>query len=45
MSIALNQVPQVSIARVQPLQVFASNVSGYAHRSDNVIDYSIITKK
>ena len=45
MSIALNQVPQVSIARVQPLQVFASNVSGYAHRSDNVIDYSIIAKK
>ncbi len=45
MSIALDQVPQVSIARVQPLQVFASNVSGYAHRSDNVIDYSIISKK
>ena len=45
MSIALDQVPQVSIARVQPLQVFASNVSGYAHRSDNVIDYSIITKQ
>ena len=45
MSIALNQVPQVSVCRVQPLQVFASYVSGYAHRSDNIIDYSIISKK
>jgi peptide/nickel transport system substrate-binding protein len=44
MSIALEQVPQVSVCRVQPLQVFASYVSGYAHRSDNIIDYSIISK-
>jgi peptide/nickel transport system substrate-binding protein len=44
MGVALDQVPQVSVCRVQPLQVFASNVSGYAHRSDNIIDYSIISK-
>jgi peptide/nickel transport system substrate-binding protein len=44
MSIALDQVPQISICRVQPLQVFASSVRGYAHRSDNVIDFSIVTK-
>jgi peptide/nickel transport system substrate-binding protein len=44
MSIALNQVPQVSVCRVQPLQVFASNVHGYAHRSDNIIDFSIVSK-
>jgi peptide/nickel transport system substrate-binding protein len=44
MGIALDQVPQVSVCRVQPLQVFAANVSGYAHRSDNIIDYSIISK-
>jgi peptide/nickel transport system substrate-binding protein len=45
MSVALDQVPQVSICRVQPLQVFASNVSGFAHRSDNIIDFSIVSKK
>ena len=34
----------MSVCRVQPLQVFASSVSGYAHRSDNIVDYSIISK-
>jgi peptide/nickel transport system substrate-binding protein len=44
MAIALDQVPQISIARVQPLMVFRDNVHGFAHRTDNVVDFSIITK-
>jgi peptide/nickel transport system substrate-binding protein len=36
--------PQIQLAKVQPLMVTRSNVHGFAHRTDNVIDFSIITK-
>lgn len=37
--------PQVQIAKAQPLMVFGDGVSGFAHRTDNVIDFSIVTKR
>ncbi|MBM9469461.1 ABC transporter substrate-binding protein [Nakamurella leprariae] len=36
--------PQIQIAKAQPLMVTRSNIDGFAHRTDNVIDFSILTK-
>ncbi|MWV48757.1 ABC transporter substrate-binding protein [Rathayibacter sp. VKM Ac-2803] len=35
-----SEMPTIYIGYVQPLNAFASDVDGYAFRSDNVIDYS-----
>jgi peptide/nickel transport system substrate-binding protein len=39
-----DESPYVNIATVEPLAAFASDVSGFAHRSDNTVDYSILRK-
>jgi peptide/nickel transport system substrate-binding protein len=36
--------PQIQLAKVQPLMVTRSNIDGFAHRTDNVIDFSILSK-
>ncbi|MGE3620528.1 MAG: ABC transporter substrate-binding protein, partial [Acidimicrobiia bacterium] len=41
--IYMDEVPMIFIARIQPLNAFAENVDGYANRSDNVIDFSLLT--
>jgi peptide/nickel transport system substrate-binding protein len=38
--IMIEQAPQVWICYVQPLNVLTSKLSGWAHRSDNIIDFS-----
>jgi peptide/nickel transport system substrate-binding protein len=38
--IMLQECPQIWICYVQPLNVLSSSLSGWAHRSDNVIDFS-----
>jgi peptide/nickel transport system substrate-binding protein len=35
--------PQIQVAKVQPLHVFHRGVKGFAHRTDNVLDFSIMT--
>ncbi|MGE3622057.1 MAG: ABC transporter substrate-binding protein, partial [Acidimicrobiia bacterium] len=41
--IYMDEVPMIFMARIQPLNAFANNVDGYANRSDNVIDFSMLT--
>jgi peptide/nickel transport system substrate-binding protein len=36
--------PQVQVAKVEPLMVFHSGVKGFVHRTDNVLDFSVMTK-
>ncbi|MBO3089609.1 ABC transporter substrate-binding protein [Cellulomonas dongxiuzhuiae] len=33
---------QIQMAKVQPLMVFREGLTGFAHRTDNVIDFSIV---
>jgi peptide/nickel transport system substrate-binding protein len=40
--IAQQQVPQIYVARVQPLNAFSSGIVGYANRLDNDIDFSML---
>jgi peptide/nickel transport system substrate-binding protein len=40
--ITQDQVPQIYVGRIQPLNAFRSNVTGYANRLDNDIDYSML---
>jgi peptide/nickel transport system substrate-binding protein len=37
-------VPYVTVAAVDPLMATRTTVKGFAHRSDNVIDFSILSK-
>jgi peptide/nickel transport system substrate-binding protein len=37
--------PQVSIAKVQPLMVFHRGITGFVHRTDNVLDFSVMSKE
>lgn len=37
--------PQISIAKVQPLMVFHRGVTGFVHRTDNVLDFSVMKKE
>lgn len=34
--------PQIQMAKVQPLMVFDAGLTGFAHRTDNVVDFSIV---
>lgn len=36
--------PQIQLAKVQPLMVTSSAITGFGHRTDNVIDFSIMSK-
>ena len=36
------QIPQIYVARVQPLNAFNSKIAGYANRLDNDIDFSML---
>lgn len=38
-----DQTPTIWALNVQPLNAFAQNVDGYAFRTDNVIDYSLLS--
>ena len=40
--ISQDQVPQIYVARVQPLNAFSSKIAGYANRLDNDIDFSML---
>lgn len=35
--------PQIQIAKVQPLMAFRSGVEGFVHRTDNVLDFSVMS--
>lgn len=37
--------PQISIAKVQPLMVFRRGITGFVHRTDNVLDFSVMRKE
>ena len=39
------QVPYITVASVEPLVAFSKRLSGFAHRTDNVIDFSLVSKK
>lgn len=34
--------PQIQMAKVQPLMVFRAGLTGFAHRTDNVVDFSVV---
>jgi peptide/nickel transport system substrate-binding protein len=36
--------PQVQIAKAQPLMAFANGTTGFVHRTDNVLDFSVMSK-
>jgi peptide/nickel transport system substrate-binding protein len=36
------QIPQIYVGRIQPQNAFRSNISGYANRLDNDIDFSML---
>ena len=42
--IAVDQAPFIWIARVQPSNAISDSISGYANRSDNTIDFSVLSK-
>ncbi|MET1043284.1 MAG: ABC transporter substrate-binding protein [Microbacteriaceae bacterium] len=37
--------PQIQVARVQPLNAFSSALTGFGQRSDNIVDWSIVSAK
>jgi peptide/nickel transport system substrate-binding protein len=42
--IYIDEAPIVFIAQVQPASVISSDISGWAWRSDNFLDYSVLTR-
>ena len=38
-------VPYITVASVEPLAAFSKRVKGFAHRTDNVLDFSLISKQ
>ena len=37
--------PQIQVAKVEPLMVFKKGVDGFVHRTDNVLDFSMMSFK
>jgi peptide/nickel transport system substrate-binding protein len=38
-------VPYITVASVEPLAAFSKRVKGFAHRTDNVLDFSLMSKQ
>jgi peptide/nickel transport system substrate-binding protein len=40
-----DNVPYITVASVEPLAAFSKRVTGFAHRTDNILDFSLLSKQ